>query len=266
MAVFTDLLDEDRDTIALSFGLGPLSSVIGIADGDRESTFMFRSARGKFIVTLFESGAEQCDLERAFQTMEQLGAVGVPCPTPIRTQLGAATIDLKGKLVAVVSFLEGSPIAAPGALACGDLGKRTGEIHRTLLGQDTAAAGLPRGPIHGALSRDNVFFLNDRVSGIINFRLRHEDILAAELASVLYEWTAKPQGGLDVELAEALIGGYQAVRSLTDDEWRALPALVLSASARRNVAGSPSAALLEAEVIVRSTRLLCESFGMSYLR
>ena len=57
MAVFTDLLDEDRDTIALSFGLGPLSSVIGIADGDRESTFMFRSARGKFIVTLFESGA-----------------------------------------------------------------------------------------------------------------------------------------------------------------------------------------------------------------
>ncbi|TIR42672.1 MAG: homoserine kinase, partial [Mesorhizobium sp.] len=80
MAVFTQLSDDDREAISVAYGIAPLTSVIGIADGDTETTYLFRSQRGEYIVTLFENGAEPFDLERAFRTMELLSAACVPCP------------------------------------------------------------------------------------------------------------------------------------------------------------------------------------------
>ncbi|WP_349436567.1 phosphotransferase [Pararhizobium sp. A13] len=233
MAVFTDLSDNDRDEIAAAYGMSPLTSVIGLADGDTETTYLFRSQRGEFIVTLFENGAEAFDLERAFLTMETLSAAGIPCPKTLRTLEGQATMRASGKLVAVVSFVEGSPCACASPAKCADLGRHVAQIHRTLMRSCGRAKGsLPKGPIHGALSPDNVFFLGDTVNGIINFRLRHDDVLAAELAAVLVSWTMLQDGALDLARAEAILAGYGGVRALEDSERQALPAFVLAAAAR----------------------------------
>jgi homoserine kinase type II len=232
MAVFTDLSDEDRNEIAAAYAIGPLTSVIGIADGDSETTYLFRSPQGEFIVTIFENGAEPFDLERAFRTMETLAAAGIPCPRTLRTADGKATIRVSGKLVAVVSYVEGAPSAFANADKCADLGRRVAEIHQTLRRSSRHAPGrLPHGPIHGALSRDNVFFVNDTVSGIINFRLRHDDVLIAELASVLVAWTMIEDGGLDGPRVRAILAGYGSIRRLERSEWQALPAFVLAAAA-----------------------------------
>jgi len=42
MAVFTEISDEDRNSIAAAYGMTSLSSVTGIADGDRSSVANFR--------------------------------------------------------------------------------------------------------------------------------------------------------------------------------------------------------------------------------
>lgn len=240
MAVFTDLSDSDRDEIATAYGLTPLTSVIGIADGDTETTYLFRSQHGEFIVTLFESGAEPFDLERAFQTMETLSKASIPCPATLRTRNGDATIRVSGKLVAVVGFIAGSPTRQPNIAKCADLGSTIARIHRALMpSHNQPALPLPNGPIHGALSTDNVFFVGDTVSGVINFRLRHDEILAAELADVLVAWTMYPDGALDKECAQAVVDGYCSVRSLEEKEWDALPVLVLSSAARRMAGSTP---------------------------
>jgi homoserine kinase type II len=232
MAVFTDLTEIERDQIANAYRLGPLSSVIGIADGDTETTFLFRSARGDFIVTLFENGAEPLDLERAFQTMETLAAAGIPCPTTVRTEAGAATTTVSGKLAAVVGFVPGSLSSEVTVEKCDTLGAVAAQIHATLRRPTRAAsAGLPRGPIHGALTRDNVFFLGSAVSGVINFRLRHDDVLVFELARILVHWTMGGDGRLNDDRAKALLGGYERVRSLSVGERQALPAFIMAASA-----------------------------------
>jgi homoserine kinase type II len=226
MAVFTDLSEEDCDRIATAFRLGRLTSVIGIADGNAETTFLFRAERGEFIVTLFETGAEPFDLERAFRTMETLAAAGVPCPSTLRTEAGAATITVSGKLVAVVGFVPGS---RPSEITAGKshaLGACAARIHRTLL---RPMPGLPKGAVHGALNRDNVFFLSEEISGVINFRLRHDDVLIAELAELLLHWTAWPDGSLARAFARALLAGYQDVRPLDAPELLALPAFVMAA-------------------------------------
>lgn len=232
MAVFTDLTETDCAAIAAAFRLGQVMSVIGIADGDVETTFLFRTERGEFIVTLFETGAEPADLERAFRTMETLSAAGVPCPSTFRTDDGEATITVSGKLAAVVSFVQGSRGGQVTPGRCRALGACAARIHRALARPDRSGCSLlPRGAIHGALDRDNVFFLSEAVSGVINFRLRHEDVLIGELAQLLVTWTAGGDGMLVDPLAGALLAGYEDIRGLSDAERRALPAFVMAATA-----------------------------------
>lgn len=232
MAVFTDLSETDCRRIATAYRLGRLTSVIGIADGNAETTFLFRSERGEFIITLFESGADPFDLERAFRTMETLAAAGVPCPTSFRTDAGAATITVSGKLVAVVGFVPGSRSSKVTPGKCHALGTCAARIHQTLRRPVRGVPpGLPKGAVHGALNRDNVLFLGEAVSGVINFRLRHDDVLIAELAQLLMHWTARADGTLETTLAVALLAGYEKVRPLNEAERRALPAFVMATTA-----------------------------------
>lgn len=232
MAVFTDLSETDCARIANAYRLGRLTSVIGIADGDAETTFLFRSERGEFIVTVFEGGADAFDLERAFRTMETLAAAGIPCPATFRTDAGAATITLSGKLIAVVGFVPGSPPNEITPEKCRALGSCTARIHQTLtIPISSRLQELPTGAVHGALHRDNVFFLGEAVSGVINFRLRHDDLLIAELADLLVHWAAQADGALDGVLAGALLAGYEEIRPLSQAERQALPAFILAAAA-----------------------------------
>lgn len=50
------------------------------------------------------------------------------------------------------------------------------------------------------------------MNGIINFRLRHDDVLIAELAALLVGWSAQDDGMLASELSWALLAGYEQVR------------------------------------------------------
>lgn len=250
MAVFTELSDEDRISITAAYGMTSLSSVIGIADGDRETTYLFRSKEGEFIVTLFENGAEPLDLERAFSTMETLFGHGLPCPRPVRTIEGDATFQAAGRLVAVVSFVSGSATTKAGPAKCASLGRVMAQIHSVLDASPELAAGaLPTGSVHGALDHQNVFFLGETVSGVINFRLRHNDILIAEVADVLVGWTSQTTGALEKERARALLQGYQEIRKLTRAESEALPDFVMASAARRCANGPDRTCLPQIAVI-----------------
>lgn len=233
MAVFTELSDEDRVSIATAYGMTTLTSVIGIENGDTETTYLFRTGDGDFIVTLFENGAEPLDLERAFSTMDALYDRGVPCPKPRRTIEGKATWNAASRLVAVVTFLPGFPSRALNTAKCESLGAVMAQIHSTFERKaDGASLELPTGSVHGSLLTDNVFFLNHDVSGVINFRLRHDDILISELADVLIGWTSTASGELDHEMADSILRGYQEVRKLTSSEIEAFPSFVLASATK----------------------------------
>ncbi|UWM84800.1 homoserine kinase [Rhizobium sp. SRDI969] len=250
MAVFTELSDEDRRIITAAYGLTSLLSVIGIADGDSETTYLFRTRQGEYIVTLFENGAQPLDLERAFETMEALYRHGVPCPKPLRTIDGQATSLAAGRLVAVVSFVPGASPTLAGPAKCLSLGRVMAQIHTILERRvKCASRDLPTGAIHGALVQANVFFLGEEVSGVINFRLRHEDALVSELADVLVGWAGETNGELNKERAQALLQGYQGIRCLTDAEKEALPGFIMASTSKRFASRKERALLPEIAVL-----------------
>ena len=91
-----------------------------------------------------------------------------------------------------------------------------------------AAAGV----IHADLFPDNVFFLGDRLSGIIDFYFACNDLYAYELAICLNAWCFEADLSFNVTKARRLIAGYGSVRALEDREIAALPVLARGAALR----------------------------------
>ena len=109
---------------------------------------------------------------------------------------------------------------------------------RTLIEEELTALestwplGLPQGIIHADLFPDNVLFLNDRVSGIIDFYFACNDALAYDLAVTLNAWCFESDGAFNVTKGRALIAGYQAKRALQLDEKAAFALLCRGAALR----------------------------------
>ncbi|MHA1525055.1 MAG: homoserine kinase [Alphaproteobacteria bacterium] len=91
---------------------------------------------------------------------------------------------------------------------------------------------LPTGIIHGDLFPDNVFFLGDNFSGIIDFYFACSEVLALDLAICLNAWCFEPDNSFNVTKARAMLGAYQRQRSLSQAEFEALPWLARGAALR----------------------------------
>ena len=92
--------------------------------------------------------------------------------------------------------------------------------------------GLPAGIIHADLFPDNVFFLRNRLSGLIDFYFACNDMLAYDLGICLNAWCFEPDGSLNLTKSRALLRGYDDSRPLTPEEIALLPLLARGASLR----------------------------------
>jgi len=91
---------------------------------------------------------------------------------------------------------------------------------------------LPRGTIHADLFPDNVFFLGEAVSGIIDFYFACTDFLAYDIAICLNAWCFEPDGSFNATKARLMLAGYRRVRALSQAEMTALPLLARGAALR----------------------------------
>jgi homoserine kinase type II len=91
---------------------------------------------------------------------------------------------------------------------------------------------LPQGVIHADLFPDNVFFLGEKVSGIIDFTFACNDTLAYDVAICLNAWCFESDCSFNVTKARAFLGAYGRERPLSQAEQDALPLLARGAALR----------------------------------
>lgn len=91
---------------------------------------------------------------------------------------------------------------------------------------------LPAGVIHADLFPDNVFFLGDELSGLIDFYFACNDFFAYDLAICLNAWCFERDHSFNLTKGKAMLAGYQSIRPLRKDEVEALPLLCRGASLR----------------------------------
>jgi homoserine kinase type II len=83
--------------------------------------------------------------------------------------------------------------------------------------------GLPEGVIHADLFPDNVFFLGNGLSGLIDFYFACSDFFAYDLAICLNAWCFETDGSFNITKARHMLKAYRAERPISGDELAALP-------------------------------------------
>jgi len=92
--------------------------------------------------------------------------------------------------------------------------------------------GLPSGHIHADLFPDNVFFLDGKISGLIDFYFAATDFYAYDVAVCLNAWCFERDFSFNVTKSRALLRGYTAHRALSPPERAALPVLAQGSAMR----------------------------------
>ena len=91
---------------------------------------------------------------------------------------------------------------------------------------------LPVGVIHADLFPDNVFFLGETLSGVIDFYFACTDFTAYDVAVCLNAWCFESDASFNVTKARRLLGTYVQRRPFTREELIALPLLARGAALR----------------------------------
>lgn len=111
------------------------------------------------------------------------------------------------------------------------------------LASDRYYLGLPRGPVHGDLFRDNVLFARaaeigratggEKLTGFFDFYFAGTDVVIFDVAVCLNDWCIdRPSGALLPALSRAFVEAYERVRPLTALEQCYLPAVLRAAALR----------------------------------
>lgn len=272
MAVYTEVGDAELEAFLVDYNIGRAESFKGIAEGVENTNYVLTTDRGQYMVTLYEKRVDPRDLPFFLGLMDHLAERGINCPRPIHGRDGNALRTLAGKPAAITSFLQGMWPRRIAVRHCGPVGEALAGLHlagrdfairrpnalsvagwRPLfddsrqhidrgLDQEIASeldffdanwpAALPGGVIHADLFNDNVFFLGDRLSGIIDFYFACNDCLAYDVAICLNAWCFEPDNAFNATKARALLQGYDRVRKLGDDERNALPTLARGSALR----------------------------------
>ena len=275
MSVYTLVSPEELDAWLARYAVGAVTELAPIAAGIENTNYFVTTAKGRFVLTLYERLPAD-ELPFYLNLMAHLARAGVECPAPVPDRTGAHFSVLNGKPAGLVTRLHGAPVAAPDVAHCAAVGAALGRLHvasatyrtrltnrrgpgwwrqaaravRPFLGADQNAllaaelkfqtgfgkGKLPRGAIHGDLFCDNVLFVGDAVSGIIDFGFAATDFLAYDLAITVNDWCivrdGDGRGSLVPDLVDALASAYHAARPLTDDERAQWPALLRAAALR----------------------------------
>ena len=233
------------------------------------------TTKGRYVLTLYERLPAD-ELPFYLNLMAHLARAGVECPAPAPDRTGTLFSMLNGKPASLVTRVDGTPILAPDAPHCAAVGAALGRLHAASVGYRARLTNrrgpawwrqaarairpfvspgqyelltaelrfitgfskvrMPRGAIHGDLFCDNVLFVGDRVSGIIDFGFAATDFLAYDLAITVNDWCVVKDGpdagALVPELVAALVNAYDGVRPLTSDERSQWPALLRAAALR----------------------------------
>ena len=275
MAVYTDVGADDLNTFLAGYDLGALLSYKGIAEGVENSNFLVHTAKGNFILTLYEKRVKAVDLPFFLGLMEHLARRGINCPLPVHNKKGDVLGEVAGRPAAIITFLDGLWIRRPNNKHCAAVGMALARLHlagsdfkmqranalsveswRALYEQANHRGdsvqpglcreiekeldyleknwprGLPRGVIHADLFPDNVFFLGEELSGLIDFYFACIDTLAYDVAVCLNAWCFEPDHSFNVTKGRALLSCYAESRALSKDEREALPILSRGAALR----------------------------------
>jgi homoserine kinase type II len=270
VSVFTRITRPQFDQFFSAYSLGEVVGFEGITDGIDNTNYSVTTTQGRFVLTLFESLTAD-DLPHFLKLLLHLGKNNLSCPCPQSDRQGNPLGRLNGKPAAVFKLLSGAAMTSPSVLHCQEIGLQLASLHRctqdyvfpvengndlnwckTVLRKigahlsatdrelindelafqaENSPVNLPRGVIHADLFRDNVLFVDDRLSGLLDFYSACTDALLLDVAITANDWCCD-NGVVNNEKLSALLSAYGSLRPLELLEKQHWPVMLRAAALR----------------------------------
>ena len=270
MSVYTSVNIKELKIWLQDYAFDNLTDYQGIKSGITNTNYFLMTAHDRFVLTLFEKNTIE-DLPYFVDLMSHLATHSFLCPKPILKKNGTALSILKNKPALIVTCLKGKEVTNPEVNHCKAVGKSLAELHvksanfvaqhqntrdlswikktaetlfnelpqdeskllrEEILYQEKQNYKLPKSTIHGDLFKDNVLFLNDEVSGFIDFYYACTDYLILDVAIAANDWCVNSDGSFDESRLNAFLDAYKKIRSFNDNEDRAWNDVLRLASLR----------------------------------
>ncbi|CAM8293361.1 COG2334 Putative homoserine kinase type II (protein kinase fold) [Candidatus Methylopumilus universalis] len=270
MSVYTSVNIKELKIWLQDYAFDDLTDYQGIKSGITNTNYFLMTAHDRFVLTLFEKNTIE-DLPYFVDLMSHLATHSFLCPKPILKKNGTALSILKNKPALIVTCLKGKEVTNPEVNHCKAVGKSLAELHvksanfvaqhqntrdlswikktaetlfnelpqdeskllrEEILYQEKQNYKLPKSTIHGDLFKDNVLFLNDEVSGFIDFYYACTDYLILDVAIAVNDWCVNSDGSFDKSRLNAFLDAYKKIRSFNDNEDRAWNDVLRLASLR----------------------------------
>ena len=263
MSVYTQVSRSQLDQFFSAYALGEVIRFEGIEDGINNTNYFVATTQGGFVLTLFET-LSAGELPHFIQLLSHLVEHHIPCPEPQPDRKAKVLHELNHKPAAVFKRLSGAASTSPSIEQCREIGWQLAHVHRCtqnyafpipndydlngclrllhkidarLSAADRAlindelsfqaantSADLPLGVIHADLFRDNVLFVGNRLSGLLDFYSACTGALLFDVAITANDWCCE-NGAINPDKMAALLLGYESLRPLTATEkhhWQTL--------------------------------------------
>ena len=92
---------------------------------------------------------------------------------------------------------------------------------------------LPSGVIHADLFKDNIFFKNEKISGVIDFYFSCNHFFLYDISIVINDWCFENDGlEFNKEFFDAIVDGYSLFRTLNKTELESFNIILRAAAVR----------------------------------
>jgi len=252
VAVYTQITRSQLDQFFSTYALGEVISFEGIQDGINNTNYFVETTQGSFVLTLFETLTVN-ELPHFMGLLSHLVKHKLSSPAHQSDRQGQVLRELNHKPAALFKRLSGIAITSPSIEQCWQVGRQLAALHRCTQHYDfpvknnndlegwqqqlnkihdrlsatdrdlikdellfqTAnhSNNLLQGVIHGDLFRDNVLFVDNQLSGILDFYSASSGALLFDLAITANDW-CRENGAINTDKLTTLLAAYQSLRPL----------------------------------------------------
>lgn len=256
MSVLTPITESELTNFLSHYDLGRLQQFRGIEEGTVNTNYLLTINQQSYILTIFESLTKDL-ANRYLELTDYLSSNTFACASAVLNNQAELIGLIKGKPACLVHFLSGASKSHPSPNDCFQIGKCLANLHQTTNAFPTKLSNpmdslwrkkqsekvfphvpkdeqnlikqalalqeqipwdkLPKSTIHYDFFRDNVFFQDNKLSGVIDFYYACYDAMLLDLVIAINDWCTNWQDpDLKVQSMhfQALIDGYQTIRPL----------------------------------------------------
>jgi homoserine kinase type II len=252
MATYTPLTLADAEKITGSYDLGPILGLESMGGGQANSSFIVTTQAGTYVLSVCDEKSP-AEVSVLTATLDHLSSHDYLSSGLVKTMDGNRCTEFDSKPVYVKEYMVGRvedplspdmvcqvgvalanlhaipvPDGLPETFAYGietfaEIFNRSAPFpdwlksHMARL-ESGCSPELPKGLIHGDLFYDNMLFADGTLSAILDFEEACHYYLLFDLG-MCSAGSCCLDGTFSMELAAALVHGYQSVRQLTPLEW-----------------------------------------------